>query len=300
VNWAISAGITWWLWVGGDPTTVGLQMKQGRLRGTLLATSSALALMVGAEGAAQAQCAFNNVNGAITNTTTNNCISFNNGGTFSGPVTNASSGTLNASGGTPNQPNSGTATGISVVGGSHLTGAITNQGSITTSFRGINVGGGQYGAPGGFVTGSITNNGSITANRGIELSASSTLTGDVVNNGTINYTDTGINVNATAVTAGTITGSIINAGTLSGIGGGIGVQHYTVTGSITNTVNGTITSTAGFAGMELSLDLCWARSPMTAPLPSTAPTTTVSECSWTVRSSEVHSATLARLMAISE
>jgi uncharacterized protein with beta-barrel porin domain len=227
-------------------------MKQGRLRGTLLATSSALALMVGAEGAAQAQCAFNNVNGAITNTTTNNCISFNNGGTFSGPVTNASSGTLNASGGTPNQPNPGTATGISVVGGSHLTGAITNQGSITTSFRGINVGGGQYGAPGGFVTGSITNNGSITANRGIELSASSTLTGDVVNNGTINYTDTGINVNATAVTAGTITGSIINAGTLSGIGGGIGVQHYTVTGSITNTVNGTITSTAGFAGMELS------------------------------------------------
>jgi hypothetical protein len=234
-------------------------MKQGRLRGTLLATSSALALVVGMEGAAQATpppCAVNNTFVGLPNTTTINCISFNDGASHTGDVTNAGNGTITAT--HPYAPvNPGTSTGISVVrSGTTLNGNIINNGSISAPQDGINVGGGAttggtQGA-GASVVGSITNNGSITASRGIELSKSSSLTGNLINNGSINYTDSGINLNATVSTAGTLTGSIINAGTLSGIGGGIGVQEYTVTGSITNTVNGTITATAAFAGMELS------------------------------------------------
>ena len=52
------------------------------------------------------------------------------------------------------------------------------------------------------MVGSITDNGSITASRGIELSKSSSLTGNLIDNGTINYVDSGINLNATALTAG--------------------------------------------------------------------------------------------------
>ena len=81
------------------------------LRTTLLATSSALAMMIALEGSAAAQCASQNV-APVTNTTPSNCITFYTPGNHSGDVTNNS--TLTPTGQySPTLP--GTATGISVL-----------------------------------------------------------------------------------------------------------------------------------------------------------------------------------------
>jgi outer membrane autotransporter protein len=217
-------------------------MKQGGLREALLATSSALALVIGAEGAAQAQCAINNQNGAINNTTTINCISFNNGATFSGPVTNASTGTINAAGATPP-----TETGISVIGNSTLTGSITNAGTITAVRFGIDIGL----AGGGSVGGSIINNNSITAPNAFFMRGG-TVAGSITNNASINSTaDVGLALSGTSASRSSVGGSVTNNGTITSAGTGIFTRWLTVGGSIVNALGATIDSSNGFAGIEI-------------------------------------------------
>jgi hypothetical protein len=122
-------------------------MDQENLRGSLLTTSSVFALLVGLGGTAAAQCAHNNVAGAIVipAATTQNCVSYNNGTAITGSVTN--NGTL--TGVVPYPPlNPGTSTGISVVkSNTVLNGNIVNNGTISAQNAGINVGEGATGAP---------------------------------------------------------------------------------------------------------------------------------------------------------
>ena len=116
-------------------------MDRGDLRGTLLTTSSALALIVGMGGSAWAACTFQNT-APVTNTASNNCITFFTG-TSTGNVTNNSTLT----GVVPYPPvNPGSATGISVVkSGTVLNGNIVNNGTISAQSAGINIGQGATG-----------------------------------------------------------------------------------------------------------------------------------------------------------
>src|ERR1700730_5803305 len=126
-------------------------MKQG-LRRTLLATTSVLAITVGVERSAAAPCAATNPATPFTNGATINCVTMNNGATFTGDVTNAANGRIDATAGT-NRP---TATGISVYNATTLNGNIVNQGSIYSHGFGVFM----FGST---VTGSITNNQTIAS-----------------------------------------------------------------------------------------------------------------------------------------
>ncbi len=218
-------------------------MTRGRLRGTLLATSSALALVVGIEGSAQAAppaCAVNNTFTGLPNTTAINCISFNNGASqTTGDVTNASNGTITAT--HPYAPvNPGTSTGISVVRpGTKLNGSIINNGSISAPQYGINVGAGattgNIQGAGASVTGSITNSGTINANTGIVVNKAS-LAGSIINasSGVITTpSNVGISVSSQAF----VGGAVINNGTLTNAT--ISISEATVAGSM---INGSLVS----------------------------------------------------------
>jgi len=196
-------------------------MHQIGLRKTLLGTSSALALIVGLEGSAAAQCAIVNQAGGVDNSGTVNCITYDNGLSTTGNVINETTGTLNASG--PYPPNNpGTASGISVIkSGTVLNGSITNNGSITVSRNGINIGEGATGSP-------PTNS-----------NAHATVTGSIINNGTIS----GYNNQAIVVTQSVVLGSVINAlGAIVSGPQGIGVSGTTLNGAnfgaITSQSNG--------------------------------------------------------------
>ena len=226
-------------------------MRQVELRGALLATSSVVALVLGMEGSAQAAvpCQINNQNGAINNTATINCISFNSGATFTGPVTNTNTGTLTGPGSTPP-----TQTGITVVGGSTVTGNITNAGTISASRFGIDI---AVGAPtfsnAGSVGGSITNalGGKITGGSyGIYMDKGP-IGGSVINDGLISVALNGIHLEGAGVPAfTTVGGSITNTGKISTVvNSAVYISHIAVGGSISNT--GTLTSTSGFAGMQI-------------------------------------------------
>jgi len=221
-------------------------MAQVEFRGALLTTSSALALILGIGGSAQAAtCTINNQTGAVNNAASINCISFNNGTTFSGPVTNAATGTLSG-GGTVVPTN----TGITVVGGSTVTGSITNSGTISAAGFGINIGiGVNTFTNGGTVGGSITNDGTIHSAQGITVQGG-TVTGTITNtvNGVISLgSDTGIGVVQATV------GSIVNDGKINRPSqAGINVSESTVNGSITNSSTGTIVDTNGSAGIAIS------------------------------------------------
>jgi uncharacterized protein with beta-barrel porin domain len=225
------------------------------LQQTLLATSSALALLIAAEGSAAAQCFYNNVNGGVDNTSPHNCISYNNGTAFTGNAVNDS--TLTASHAYP-PVNPGTSTGISVFGlGTTLTGNIVNNGTITASQYAISIGagattGGATGA-GASLVGSITNNGTINGGAGDSIVVyESSITGSILNalGATINGVVGGVGINVTGGTAlgASIGGSVINDGLINATSeDGIFVQHATVTGSIVNT--GTIDTNGGSAGI---------------------------------------------------
>ena len=200
-------------------------LKCHALRTTLLASSSALAIVMALDGAAAAQCASQNT-APVTNTTPSNCITFYDGAAHTGDVINNS--TLTPTGTySPGMP--GTATGISVLKlGTTLTGNIINNGTINASTvpgkqYGINIGVGATNSvnqnAGAVLNGSITNAGTITGSSGIEIGGNSTLfstaTGSIINaaGGQINYTGVGISLGYA-----TVGGSITNAGTISGTG----------------------------------------------------------------------------------
>jgi uncharacterized protein with beta-barrel porin domain len=235
------------------------RMKQGRLYAALLATSSALALMVGiGQQAEAAACTRNNASPPIDNTSPSDCISFNNQTTFTGAVTNDSTLTTTANEGGPLP---GTAIGISVLRpGTKLIGDITNNGTITTRFVDIGIGAGNFGLPpttvgaGATLVGSIINNGTLASSpannnqaEGIAV-IGSFVTGSIINatGGMITNNTNGIEVRSGA----SIGGSVINNGTMT-----VGIHGFeinigaTITGSVAN--NGTIT-TSGSAGMSIA------------------------------------------------
>ncbi len=241
-------------------------MSKVGLRGTLLATSSALALVIGAEGSAFAQCFYNNQAGGVDNTTARNCISYNSvspGSPFSGNVINDTTGTLTPTGvytgghGT-NLP--GTASGISVLGsGTTLNGNIINNGTINTTMQtggqgAINIGGGESdpgptSGAGATVVGSITNNGTITGlATGINVVGNGTsVTGAITNNHIITDSNVGISVGNNASVGG-----ITNAGAITSTLAPISVSEATVAGSIINTNTGKLTATTGTVGIAVA------------------------------------------------
>jgi fibronectin-binding autotransporter adhesin len=229
-------------------------------RGSLLTTSSALALLVGLGGTAWAQCAFVNSPGAggtLTTSGVNNCVVYDNGATTTVNVIN--NGTLNASG--PYPPNNpGTATGIAVIkSGTVLNGSITNNGSITVSRDGINIGEGAIpsgnGNDGATVTGSIINNTTITGESVAGIVVVGSLVGGSISNalgatisepgGAIGIYVSGVTSNHTAIIkAASVVGSVVNNGTITtGSDAGINVS-VAIVGGVTNT--GSITG-AGFS-----------------------------------------------------
>jgi uncharacterized protein with beta-barrel porin domain len=199
-------------------------------RAGLLATGSALAMMVASEGAAfAAACTFQNNNGVAGNLTISapaDCVTYFDATNHVVNVINNS--TLTPTG-TYSPTTPGSATGISVLkNGTTLTGNIINNGTINANTvpgrqYGINIGEGATNSinqnAGAVLNGSITNAGTINASQGIMVEGNSTLfstaTGSIINTvgGHINYTDVGI-----SVSFATVGGSITNAGTISGTG----------------------------------------------------------------------------------
>jgi uncharacterized protein with beta-barrel porin domain len=237
-------------------------MGRVELRVALLTTSSALALVVGVGGAAQAgPCTVNNTFAGLPNTGAIDCVSFNDGANHTGDVVNASTGTITPTG-AEGGPFPGTGSGISVLtAGTKLTGNITNNGTITAKFAGINIGGGAFGVPpttlgvGASVTGTITNNGTLagTAASGFYIRQSS-VGGSIINNNVINTGQVGILVTGVAAHLVTVGGSITNNGTIaiSGPGNdGMFVQFATVGGSFSNT-NSINTGATGSGAMILA------------------------------------------------
>jgi uncharacterized protein with beta-barrel porin domain len=234
------------------------------LRLGLLATGSALAMIVASEGAAFAQCFYNNGTNGNTNPlgTTKNCMSYNNGTANAATLTNdgtlAPTGVYTGGHGT-NFP--GTASGISVLGpGTKLTGNIINNGTINTtgataSQGGINIGGGEFSkavqtsGAGAAVIGSITNSGTITGSIGIVVGGGtgSTVTGAIVNNNAINASNVGISIQNN----GSV-GSITNAGTISSGGAPISISAATIVGNVVNTGTGLLSSTKAFVALSIA------------------------------------------------
>jgi uncharacterized protein with beta-barrel porin domain len=227
-------------------------VRQRIFRETLLATSSALAIITAAGQSAYAQCAINNSFPA-NNAGAINCISYNNNVNNTGDVVNQGGGTITPTHAyAPTLP--GTATGISVVGlGTTLTGNITNSGTITNTLGnwGINIGSGAYNgglisSNGAVLNGSITNNGTITAPTGISVQASS-VSGAIIN--ALGALIQGTSHVGISVSNGATVGSITNSGTITEkTGVGINVSLGNVTGSVSNA--GTITTT-GFSAIGI-------------------------------------------------
>jgi len=215
-------------------------LSSSALRRTLLATSSALALLAGLEQAASAApCTVVSNPPLPYMQSGNTCVNFTVSPVTSGDV--VSTGTVSATGPTFAQSK----TGITVYIGVSLNGSITNQGTIN--------------APNGSgifmdqstVTGSIVNatGAAITAANGINIDGAggggrnASLGGSVINNGTITSTSGGIGVGNIIVT-----GSIINGsnGTLTGSLPGMFISNASAGGSISN--GGTI-SVAAFTAL---------------------------------------------------
>jgi uncharacterized protein with beta-barrel porin domain len=234
-------------------------MMRVELRGGLLATSSVVALIVGIGSAQAGPCAVNNTFAGLPNSGAINCVSFNDGANHTGDVVNNTAGTITAT--TPYPPtNPGTSSGISVLGtGTKLTGNITNNGTITAPFVGINIGAGSHGIPpttvgvGAAVTGTITNNGTITGTgSSIEVDQSS-VGGSIINNKTLSGSGVGIYVTGVAGHLSTVGGSITNNGTIVTQGNdGMFVQFATVGGSFNNTNSINTTALGGSGAMILS------------------------------------------------
>ena len=239
-------------------------MAQVEFRGALLTTSSALALILGIGSSAQAgpvpvaPCAVNNTFAGLPNSSAINCVSFNDGANHTGDIVNNTTGTITPT--TPYPPiNPGTSSGISVLGtGTKLTGNITNNGTISGLFAGINIGGGAHGVvptiqnAGATVTGTITNNGTITSTgTGINVFKSD-VGGSIINNLNITSRDVAIDLFGTSGSPNTVGGSITNNGTITLTSGndGMAVQFFNVGGSVSNT--GTINANGGSGAMSVA------------------------------------------------
>jgi hypothetical protein len=260
-------------------------MKLPARYGTLLATSSAVALL-GQGSAASAACYTGPL--PFTNNAVQSCIQVTNT-SFSGYVTNnavispggisvtnstitggiADNGTTLAGGITVDTRSRiigvGSITAI-VVSQSTFSGGISQAGTVTSGGSGVSVGGASTFA------GGITNSGSVTAGfNGVVVFGASAFSGGILNSGSISapsgigmlaafvstfsggITNTGTITAAAGILAGypgfavtTFSGSLINRGKITASQTGIGVFSIsTFTGGVTN--SGTIT--AGDAGI---------------------------------------------------
>src|ERR1700722_17241051 len=199
-------------------------MTQGRLCGTLLATSSALALIVAIDQSAEAAtCTVVTDPDLPYSQSGNTCVTFTKSPTTSGDITNT--GTVTASGAT--NPNG---TGISLYVGPTVTGNIVNKGTINANLQGIFLDQAK-------LNGSITNFTGATINstsaggplvQGIHGTPNQGVSGSIINNGTINSVNVGI-----AVGGATVGGDVNNAGTVtSGPDAAMSISEATVAGSV--------------------------------------------------------------------
>jgi outer membrane autotransporter protein len=219
-------------------------MGQRGLRETLLATSSALALVIALDQSAKAACTVVTNHSLPFSFAGNTCASFTATPTGTGDVT--SNGTVTASGTVANH----SGTGISVyLGSATINGSLINNGTINSSLVGIFMDQTS-------VTGSIVNSTGATINsasNGIlvqgTLAARATegVHGSITNNGTIIATsNAGIAVND--VTVGTIT----NTGTITSGLAAIVISEAIVNGNVINSSTGKLVATAFTAGLSVS------------------------------------------------
>jgi autotransporter passenger strand-loop-strand repeat protein len=164
--------------------------------------------------------------GAISNSGLISAGKFNGIGVFTGSVF----GNPVAGGGIVNSGTILANTGISLFDVSTFAGGVTNGGTISAARRGIAIGATSDGLVKGVPTfiGNIANGGTITARTGIGLNGS-TITGAIVDNGTIKATSHGILIDsaseilasktAIAIAGPTFTGGITNFGVISGSAG---------------------------------------------------------------------------------
>lgn len=236
------------------------------MRRLLTTTTSVLAITVALSEAARAQCAaaITSSQAGCTNSGSQGSIVVNTGVTVTGALANT--GTLTGAGsnfgiyvatgatvtsgitnaGTIASPSSSGYQGAIVVMGTVSSGGVTNAGKITSSYYGIAAGTGKYTTGKlGKVVGNIVNAGAITST-GIGIAVYGSLTGSILNSGTLNNTNAGgvmVSYNSS------VAGSIVNSGSITSASGiGIGVGRYsnnggsTVGGGITNTNSGVITA----------------------------------------------------------
>jgi uncharacterized protein with beta-barrel porin domain len=221
-------------------------MRYRAIRGTLLATSSALALIIAVDqGAEAAQCTVVTNPGLPRAQSGNTCVNFIATPAGAGDVNN--NGTVTASGTTVNH----SGTGVNVYIGATVNGGITNNGTINANLVGIQMDQGS-------ITGSVVNAAGalISSNsNGINLEGEYGVPGEgvggsVINNGTINT----ITVNANAgmsVGAITVGGGVTNNGTITSGLAAMVVSESTVAGNVVNGVNAKL-SAAATVGLAIS------------------------------------------------
>jgi outer membrane autotransporter protein len=217
-------------------------MDRGDLRGTLLTTSSALALLVGVGGSAWAATCTVVTNPTLPyNQAGNTCVTFTASPGTIGDVNNT--GTVTATGaGNPS------ATAISVyLGSTSIRGGITNSGAITANNNGVFL-------DQTTVTGSIVNTTHATIHatgsgfliQGTGVPGTATVGGSVINNGTIISNNVSMSVGNASVG-----GSVINNGSLTAQSDApIAVSEATVVGGVTN--NGSIVGVTALVGIAVS------------------------------------------------
>ena len=206
-------------------------MGHHRLCGALLATSSALALMVAIDRSAEAAtCTVVTNPGLPYAQAGNTCVTFTASPGTSGNITNT--GTVTASG--PSNPNG---TGISLFLHPTVTGDIINQGTINANGFGVLMDQAK-------LNGSITNatggtlNATGAGGAGIQVQgtraaiATEGVSGSIINQGTIASVGVGINVGDVTIGAG-----IGNTGTINALTA-IVVSEAAVTGNVSNGVTG--------------------------------------------------------------
>jgi outer membrane autotransporter protein len=211
-------------------------VKQRRVIGILLTTSSVAAVVAATSHPAQAACT------TVTNTAGNynvvgspTCVILN-GATVTGDVVN----TVTISPG-----EAGNTFGIKLQSGT-VGGAVVNTGTISLT---VNGGAGILISPSGTLTltGGVTNTGTITSSgttgRGIAVLSDPTFTGGITNSGTISTRSNAIRVD----TVSTFSGNISNSGslsiTLNTVAALFVLNTTTFAGSIAN--SGTITTPTG-------------------------------------------------------
>ena len=212
------------------------------LRAAFLTSGSALALIAGMAGSAHAACTVNPAT-PYSNSSSIECVTFQDGANHVGDVVNASTGVISPIG----FGAIGERTGISLfLPGTTITANIINNGTITSatvnSSNGIGVSAGLF--PGSSVTGSVINNNQITVT-GVGMYIGGSVSGDVVNNKNINSGFSAIEVTGTNAftTPVTIGGSVINNGTITFTGDNANAHGITLIAINNNVaVNGDVSN----------------------------------------------------------